>query len=199
MKLEFFRDLPPAIELGRSFVRPEYQRQYQSLLLLWQGIGHMMAAEPHYRILFGPVSVSGKYGKHSMEVIRRFLERHCGDAELRRQIKPRHRLQRCRMGDADPRAVLDAVGELDELSDWVADLEPDGEGIPVLLRQYLKLGGRIAAFNVDPDFSDVLDAMIIVDMAAVPAVQQAKYMGKVGAEYYRTHHPTTADNGTPAG
>ena len=140
-------------------------------------------------MLFGPVSVSGRYGKHSMEVIRRFLERHCGASELSRQIKPRHRLQRCRMGDADPRHVLDAVAELDELSDWVADLEPDGEGIPVLLRQYLKLGGRIAAFNVDPDFSDVLDAMILVDMAAVPAAQQAKYMGKAGAMDYRSHHP----------
>ena len=48
--------------------------------------------------------------------------------------------------------------------------------------------GRIAAFNVDPDFSDVLDAMILVDMAAIPAAQQAKYMGKEGAHRYQAFY-----------
>ncbi len=35
--------------------------------------------------------------------------------------------------------------------------------LPILLRQYLKLGGRLLGFNVDPDFSDVLDVLVMVD------------------------------------
>src|SRR5256885_4994402 len=42
-KDDFFDLLGPAIELGRSFVRPEYQRQYAPLLLLWKAIGRYVA------------------------------------------------------------------------------------------------------------------------------------------------------------
>lgn len=52
--------LPPALELGRSFVRKEYQKSYSALLLLWKGIGRFIARHPRYRILFGPVSVSAR-------------------------------------------------------------------------------------------------------------------------------------------
>jgi putative hemolysin len=38
-----FEKLGPALELGRSFVRPEYQRQYAPLLLLWKGIARLLA------------------------------------------------------------------------------------------------------------------------------------------------------------
>jgi len=37
----FFANLGPALELGRSFVRPEYQRQFSPLLLLWKALGRM--------------------------------------------------------------------------------------------------------------------------------------------------------------
>jgi hypothetical protein len=45
-RMEFFRRLGPALELGRSFVRPEYQRSYSPLLLLWKGIGSFIARHP---------------------------------------------------------------------------------------------------------------------------------------------------------
>src|SRR5215469_3163457 len=37
-----FEKLGPALELGRSFVRPDYQRQYAPLLLLWKGIARLV-------------------------------------------------------------------------------------------------------------------------------------------------------------
>ncbi len=52
--------LHPALELGRSFVRPEYQKSYQALLLLWKGIGAWVARNPHYCTLFGPGSASAR-------------------------------------------------------------------------------------------------------------------------------------------
>ena len=47
----------------------------------------------------------------------------------------------------------------------VSDLEPSRAGIPVLLRQYLKLGGKLLGLNVDPEFLDALDGLIVVDRA----------------------------------
>ena len=51
---EFYENIRPALELGRSFVRPEYQKGYLPLLLLWQRLGHYVARNPRYRTLFGP-------------------------------------------------------------------------------------------------------------------------------------------------
>ena len=43
--------MSPALELGRSFVRIEYQKSFSALLLLWKGIGRYVARNPRYRIL----------------------------------------------------------------------------------------------------------------------------------------------------
>src|SRR5262249_25085051 len=51
----FLETLGPALELGRSFVRSEYQRGFAPLLALWRGIGAYLARNPRYRVLFGPV------------------------------------------------------------------------------------------------------------------------------------------------
>ena len=66
-------ELNPAIELGRSFVRPEYQRSYTPLLLLWKGIGQFVAQHPQYRVLFGPVSISSDYQSSSQQLLVEFL------------------------------------------------------------------------------------------------------------------------------
>ena len=58
---ELFDRLGPALELGRSFVRLEYQRSISALFLLWKGIGQYILRHPQYKILFGPVSISNHY------------------------------------------------------------------------------------------------------------------------------------------
>jgi hypothetical protein len=70
---------------------------------------------------------------------------------------------------------------IDSLGDVVSTLEPDGKGIPVLLRHYLKLGGKIAGFNVDPDFSDSIDCLLVVDLCRTAPKVLEKYMGKPAA------------------
>jgi putative hemolysin len=50
--------LEHGIELGRSFIQPRYWGR-RGLDYLWSGIGAYLARYPHYRYLFGPVSISG--------------------------------------------------------------------------------------------------------------------------------------------
>lgn len=52
--------LEHGIELGRSFIQPRYWGR-RGLDYLWSGIGAYLARYPHYRYLFGPVSISGGY------------------------------------------------------------------------------------------------------------------------------------------
>ena len=76
--------LDPAIELGRSFVRPEYQRAYAPLMLLWKGIGQFVVRNPRYRYLFGPVSMSREYNAYSRHLLAAFLQLNNMDADKAR-------------------------------------------------------------------------------------------------------------------
>ena len=40
--------------------------------------------------------------------------------------------------------------------------------MPVLLKRYLKLNGKIIAFNIDPKFNDCMDGLMILDLYDVP-------------------------------
>ena len=74
-----------------------------------------------------------------------------------------------------------SIAEADRL---VAMLETDGKGMPVLLRQYLKLNARAIGFSVDPDFGHVTDALMAVDLATVPPAMLRRYLGDDGLAAY---------------
>jgi hypothetical protein len=77
-----------------------------------------------------------------------------------------------------------AQWDIDALSAVIADFETDQKGVPVLLRQYLKLGGRLVAFNVDAAFSDTLDGLIVVDVTRTERRTLERYMGVQAARQY---------------
>jgi len=83
---------------------------------------------------------------------------------------------------------------MEELSSLLAEMEIDGKGVPVLIRQYLKLGGRILGFNVDERFSDCLDGLMVVDATKIDRKVLQRYMGREGAERYLALHQTTTDD-----
>jgi putative hemolysin len=178
--------LQPALELGRSFVRPEQQKSYQALLLLWKGIGRWVARNPRYRLLFGPVSISRDYSQASRALIVSYLESRRG--ELAGQVSPRRPFRAGRSCGRGVALLAPLLKNLEELSSVVADLEADGKGVPVLLRQYLHLGGTILAFNVDRAFSGVVDGLVVVDLARLAPAVLEKYLGREGAAGFRAVH-----------
>ncbi len=187
----FLNRIHPALELGRSFVRPEYQKTYLPLLLLWKGIGHYAARHPRYRMLFGPVSISATYSEVSRSLIVSFLETHCGNRSLASSVKPRCKFRHGRLRESNTRMLGSLLPGIDELSETVMDLEPDRKGVPVLLRQYLNVGGEILAFSVDRAFSGVLDGLVVVDLARLNPRLLERYMSKPGAKAflsYRSPH-----------
>ena len=64
------------------------------------------------------------------------------------------------------------------LGTLVSKLEADGKGIPVLLRQYLRLGGQMVAFNIDHDFGDTLDCLVVVAPWEAGERICMRYMGR---------------------
>jgi putative hemolysin len=184
----FFEKLGPALELGRSFVRPEYQRHYAPLLLLWKGIARYVVAHPETPVLFGAVSISGRYTRASRELLVNFFESRNSDDELSPLVQPRRPFRPGRIRSWDCRSICYALHELDELSDPIADMETDGKGIPVLIKHYSRLGGRLLGFNVDPKFSHVLDGLVVMDLRQTQPSSLERYMGKSGLAAFRRYH-----------
>ncbi len=183
-----FLKIGSALELGRSFVRPEYQRQYAPLLLLWKGIARFVATRPETPVLFGAVSISGEYSSLSREMIVRYFEQRGDGREFADLIQPRtpFRAPKLRRWDCD--AICSGLRNLEELSEPIADVEEDGKGLPILLRQYAKLGGKLIAFNLDRKFSDVVDGLVIVDLRRTESALLERYMGEEGYTCFRRFH-----------
>jgi hypothetical protein len=70
--------------------------------------------------------------------------------------------------DAPPALLGAGLDSLDALDRLVADIEPTGAGLPVLLRQYLRQNGRLIGFNLDPAFSNALDGFLVLDVQQLP-------------------------------
>jgi putative hemolysin len=183
-----------AIELGRSFIRVEYQKSFAPLLMMWKGIGRFIARNPRYTTLFGPVSISNRYREISRQLMVSYLERRAMDHELARWISTRHGYRpRLSLHDrALARGGAGLMTGVEDLSDAIADLEsaPNGKevaecrGVPVLLRQYLSLGGRLLGFNVDPHFSNALDGLILVNLTQTQPRLLERFLGKEEARKF---------------
>jgi len=176
-----FEKLGPSLEVGRSFVRPEYQKSYSPLLLLWKGIGQFVARHPQYQVLFGPVSINNQYDSMSRQLIVSFMEANNAMPEIAAGVRAKNPPRTQRLGNVDLRECSTVVRDMEDVSDLIEEIEADQKGIPILLRQYLKLGGKILGFNIDPDFGDVLDGLILVDLRVTDVRLIQKFAGAEGA------------------
>ncbi|HEX4273895.1 MAG TPA: GNAT family N-acyltransferase [Bryobacteraceae bacterium] len=192
----FFPQLGPSLELGRSFIRTDYQRHYAPLLLLWKGIGAFVARNPQYSTLVGAVSVSNQYSPASRELIARYFEKHNAFSEWRGAVQARRPLRGNLVRKWETEALCSLLPDIDDLSAPISDLEPDGKGLPVLVRQYVRLGGKLLAFSVDPQFGNTLDGFVMVDLTRTSPEILSRYMGKEQAQrffaWHRAPHPRVA-------
>ena len=184
--------MSPAIELGRSFVRVEYQRGFAPLMLLWRGIGEFIVRHPQYAMLFGAVSISNDYDPASCRLIVDFLSANNIEQNLARHVKPRRPFRSGKAAVYD-KAEFAALNDIEDVSRMVRQIERDSKGVPILLKQYLKLGGRLLAFSADKQFNDALDGLIMVDLRASDPRVLARYMGKEGAEAFLARHGIGSD------
>ncbi|BDU35861.1 lysophospholipid acyltransferase family protein [Vibrio nigripulchritudo] len=183
---KFIESLDQSIELGRSVVNKPYQRNIQSLLMLWKGIASYVYKNPEYTHLFGPVSISNDYSQVARQLMASCLSIHHYDQHKANLVSPSVPLKEDRnvfwRND-----MLSALGSVQLLSKVLSRMEK-GKGLPVLLRQYLGLNGQLVCFNVDPEFNDALDGLIVVDLLNVPQKTLGKYMGKEESVAYLAHH-----------
>jgi hypothetical protein len=121
-----------------------------------------------------------------------YLKTNSLDEELHVYVKARRPPHSRCFGQIDKKCFHATVKDIEDISELVSDLETDRKGIPVLLRHYLKLNATLLSFNVDKDFCNVIDGLIVVDLMRTDRRILRRFMGdEAMAEFVRRHEEST--------
>jgi putative hemolysin len=167
IKTQFTSVLKKSIELGRSWIRKEYQTKPLPLFLLWKGILKYLIDNPRYRYLIGPVSISNSFSKFSKSLIVDYINRNHFDEELAQYIRPRKKFK-VDFSSIDTDLLMAGEDSFKGLDQLISEVETRNMKVPVLLRQYIGLNAKIICFNIDPKFADCLDGFLVLDLEKVP-------------------------------
>ncbi|PLX08789.1 MAG: hypothetical protein C0596_05675 [Marinilabiliales bacterium] len=166
----FTKDFEPylskSMEMCRSFIVHDYQRKPLPLFLLWKGIYHVTQKYPEYKYLIGPASISNFYSENSKILIIEYLKRNHIWKELSSMVK--NKTPYNYQLNHHHNIILQEFGDdLSHIDRFIKDIDINHVGIPVLIKKYLSLGGRIVDFNVDPDFNYSIDGFVVLDIDVV--------------------------------
>ena len=157
-----------SIELGRSFIVKSCQKKPLSLFLLWKGILQVLVRHPEYRYLIGPVSISNEYRQLSKALTVEFLKKNYYNKEFAAFFTPRKKF----VPETNPvikKRVFHKVtgNKISLLDNFIQAFDPSFQ-TPVLLKKYLSINSEVIGFNVDPQFNNCLDVLIITDILDIP-------------------------------
>jgi putative hemolysin len=160
------------LELGRSFVQQKYWGK-RSLDYLWIGIGAFLSKHPQYRYLFGPVTLSAKMPAAAVKLITAFYIHYFPDQEEIATAKVPYPI--CTIAQENFKYM-----EYKEALVWLKDaLKHMNVSLPTLYKQYADVckdgGVRFVAFNIDPDFQNCIDGLVIVDMTMLKPKKRKRY------------------------
>ncbi len=169
----FIRDyLPYTMELGRSFVRPEYQssavgsKSLFTLDNLWDGITGVVLSTPGIDYLFGKMTIYKSYDKAARELILHFLEKHFPDNDI--LVRPYQAM----VPDTDTR-LLDLLLNDDRLKvdyrnlkDYVHRL---GTNIPPLINSYMNTSSTMKIFGstINDELSDAIETGLMIRFSEI--------------------------------
>ena len=159
--------LPKTMELGRSFVAPEYQsskagaKALFTMDNLWDGIAGVLLSHPGVEFFFGKMTIYKSFDKTARELIVRFLEKHFPDNEG--LIRPYRRLE----SSTDVRLIdliLKEDGLREDLRCLKNALRQLGTAIPPLVNSYINSSSTMKIFGsaVNDELSDAIETGLMI-------------------------------------
>lgn len=165
---KFIKDyLPYTIELGRSFIAPEYQsRQAGAKALfaldnLWDGLGALAIEKPDMKYFFGKMTMYPDYNREARDLIQHFLFKHFEDKEkLVVPIEP--------LKIETDRAYMDSLLTAEDFNEDYkllnAEVRKRGVNIPPLVNSYMSLSPTMKMFGggINHEFSEAEETCIMI-------------------------------------
>jgi hypothetical protein len=124
---------------------------------------------PDYKYLIGPVSISNDYSRQSKSLIVQFINKNYSDFKLSTYVNPRKKFKISKKLVKESDMILEGVkNNIERLDLYINEFQPN-LSTPVLLKKYLQVNGKIIGFNLDPDFNNCLDGLMIVHVSDIPS------------------------------
>lgn len=83
--------------------------------------------------------------------------------------------------------MLSELANIKMLGKLIGRCDP-GKAVPVLLRHYFSVNGRLVCFNIHPNFNDSLEGLIIVDARETEAKTLIRFLGADVYEHFMSFH-----------
>lgn len=165
-----------SIEAGRSFIQPKYWKS-SALDFIWQGIGAYLQQNPQIRFLWGAVSISDNYSQLAKSLIITYYQKwYSGPQDLFAPFIP-FNIPKALQEDCD--RILSADNYKDDFRKLKEALKTLGFSIPILYRRYTEMteygGSRFLGYNIDVNFGNSLDGLILVDLHLLRSEYKERY------------------------
>ena len=173
--------LPYTIELGRSFVTPEYQsskagtKALFALDNLWDGLGALIVKCNNMKYFFGKMTMYPDYNRQARDLIQHFLFKHFEDKD--KLVVPMDPLV-----IETPTAELERVLHEKEFKDDYkllnAAVRSYGVNIPPLVNSYMSLSPTMKMFGggINHEFSEAEETCILVTFDDIYDAKKARHV-----------------------
>lgn len=164
----FEKILKHTLELGRSFVVLEYQKDALPLMLLIKGLFYSVVKNREVKYLIGPVSISSWYPMFYRSLIVYYIKNKHFAKEFEKDVTPKNPFFPDYLR-VNPNFLLShKMDNVEKLDRYLLRLSNNKYRLPTLVKKYLKLNCKIVSFNVDPDFNYCVDGLILLDVKTIP-------------------------------
>ena len=164
--------LPYTIELGRSFVQPNYQpskslsKGLYSLDNLWDGLGSLIDIYPETKYYFGKVTMYPTLERTSRDLILYFIQKHFPDTDNLVTVRPELNLPI--LADTEwLESVFNADNYRDNYKILVKQVRDRGAAVPPLVNAYMNLSPTLRSFGtaLNPGFGEVEETGILLTIS----------------------------------
>ena len=164
--------LPFTIELGRSFVQPDYQpskslaKGLYSLDNLWDGLASLQDLYPTARYYFGKVTMYPQLERQSRDMILYFMQKHFPDTEGLMHPLPQYDLP-ITMDRKELESIFTSDSYRDDYKVLTKCVRDRGASVPPLVNAYMSLSSTMRSFGtaLNPPFGNVEETGILVTIA----------------------------------
>ena len=159
--------LKSSLELGRSFVVLDYQKEALPLILLMKGLFYSVINSSEVRYLLGPVSISSWYPKFYRSLMIYYLKNQHSAGELEKYVTPRNPFFPDYLKTTPEHLLANKLDSIEKFDRFMLRLSNNEYRLPTLVKKYLKVNCKIVTYNVDPDFNYCVDGLVLLDLKEV--------------------------------